>query len=85
MKGNIFYYSLLFLGLFFIFWAISFYYYNPTIVRVESVGMLGRQAKLMMSLIFFWGSLLAGLGLVGLSIYKLFFRKKETKIKKIRA
>lgn len=59
------------LGLFLIFWAVSFYYYNPTIVDVESIGMLGRELKLEMSLIFFLGFLIIGIILFILGVYKL--------------
>jgi len=76
---KIFLFFLLLLGLFFIYWAIAFYYYNPTIVGVKTVGMLGRQTKIEISLVFFWGLIILGLGLVIFSLAKLLFKRKNHK------
>ncbi len=76
------YYLLLLVGLFLIFWAISFYLYNPTFIDPTFQykiypGLLPVELKTQISLIFFWGLLAAGLGLVIFSCYKLFLKKNK--------
>lgn len=80
------YYFLLLFGLFLIFWAISFYYYNPTFIdptfqyKKQYGSMLPPELKAQISIIFFWGFLIVGLSLtiIGvIGIYKSMFGKRR--------